>query len=426
MRIEVGIERADIDIDLTEIIKADGELNILPQVKNYFNINYKPSSNTLCLATKGFIGLIPITKHLAIDIRPKFSIRNLAKLVSIAQGKFRPTSFFSKYYNENQDFCGSVSDFLLNSFVIELEKLHTEGIYRQYIATRAVQSQIKGRLNITDSINKQWAHGKFNKASVDFYELSPQTPLNRLIKYTIAYCLNEFPKTANVDNATRQKLEFFYQGLSRVDIGLTEHLLDQAFELIKTDKIPQLRHYYITICEICRLLITSTGVDLDHHGSQLNINSFTINMEKTFEQFLLNSIRNHRVLFDDSTIVLDGNFEGKKRFFSPPGRGMGYAKPDIVIKTGNQTKHIIAAKYNLKTTDSDRYQIIAHALSYQAKKAVLVLPATTKNTEIVAIGTVGGRFEIEIYELFIDLSAEDLEAEEHKYLTIISKLMEDE
>ena len=36
------------------------------------------------------------------------------------------------------------------------------------------------------------------------------------------------------------------------------------------------------------------------------------------------------------------------------------------------------------------------------------------------------RFEIEIYELFIDLSAEDLEAEEHKYLTIISKLMEDE
>lgn len=423
MRIEVGQERSEIEIDITDIVQEGGNLNILPQVKNYFSIDYKPRNNKLSLAAKGYIGLIPITADLAIDIRPKFSINNLARLVSISQGKFKSISYFSKYYNEQPNAPKVVSEFLLDSFIIELEKLYSEGIFREYLAKTEHSSSIKGKLNIAESIKRLWSHGHFNKASVKYYELSPETPLNKLIKYTIEYCLTKLHKEF-LTHSIQTKLIYFHKGFSNFEIDPSEDFLKDAFELIKGDKIPELRNYYINICEICRLLLTGSGIDFDNHGTMLNISSFIVNMESVFEGFLLNSIRNRKELFGDNCTILDGNDEGKKKFFKAPGRGRGDAKPDIIIKINNETKIIADAKYKLKSKDSDRYQVISHALSYEAKVAVLIMPTNDSGTRVVELGGVGGSFEIRVYEAFVDISSDDLEAEEIKLMDILKNLIQ--
>ena len=422
MRIEVGEERSEIDIDISEIVHEGGTLNILPQVKNYFSIDYKPRNNKLSLAAKGYIGLIPITTDLAIDIRPKFSINNLARLVSIAQGKFKSISYFSRYYNEKADAPKVVSEFLLDSFIAELEKLSSEGIFRDYLAKNEQSVCIKGRLNIADSIKKLWSHGNFHKVSIDYYELSPETSLNKLIKYTLEYCLTNLHKEL-ITPDIKAKLIFFHQGFSNVTIGRSENFLQDAFEIIKNNKIPELRNYYINICEICRLLLTGSGIDFDNHGTMLNISSFIVNMENIFESFLLNSLRNRKGLLHLNCTILDGNDEGKKKFFTPPGRGKGDAKPDIIIKINNDIKIIADAKYKLKSKDSDRYQVISHALSYEAKIAILIMPSNEQDTRIVELGGVGGAFEIRVFEVFINISTDDLEAEELKLLTILKGLL---
>ncbi|MCD9545857.1 restriction endonuclease [Photobacterium carnosum] len=425
MRIEVGQERTEIDIDISDIIQEGGNLNILPQVKNYFSIDYKPKKNKLSLVAKGYIGLIPITADLAIDIRPKFSINNLARIVSISQGKFKSISYFSKYYNEQPDASKVVSEFLLDSFIIELEKLYSEGVFREYLAKTEYSSFIKGKLNIADSIKKLWSHGHFNKASVKYYELSPETPLNKLIKYTIEYCLTLLHQEF-LTPSIQTKLIYFHQGFSNFEINPSDDFLKDAFELIKGNKIPELRHYYINICEICRLLLTGSGIDFDNHGTMLNISSFIINMESVFEKFLLNSIKNRKALLGDNYIILDGNDEGKKKFFKPPGRGRGDAKPDIIIKVNNKTTIIADAKYKFKSKDSDRYQVISHALSYEAKVAVLIMPTNDSGTRVVELGGVGGVFEIRVYEVFVDISSNDLEAEEIKLMSILKSFIDTE
>ena len=60
MRVEQAEERSEIDIPISEIVRDGGSLNILPTVKNYFSIDYKPRTQKLSLVAGGYIGLIPI------------------------------------------------------------------------------------------------------------------------------------------------------------------------------------------------------------------------------------------------------------------------------------------------------------------------------------------------------------------------------
>src|SRR5690606_26357575 len=109
-------------------------------------------------------------------------------------------------------------------------------------------------------------------------------------------------------------------------------------------------------------------------GADIRLSSFTLDMASTFEKYLLNSIRNNRNIFPENTSIIDGNNEGKKRLYNQPSESKSDAKPDIIIKTGESFRIIVDAKYKVKSKEDDRYQVIAHSLSYGAKIAVLILP----------------------------------------------------
>ncbi|MDX1447020.1 5-methylcytosine restriction system specificity protein McrC, partial [Lishizhenia sp.] len=317
MKILTGTERSPIDVDISEIIKEGGKLNILPQVKNYFSIDYKPRENKLSLAAKGYIGVIPVTTELAIDIRPKFSIKNLTTMVSVAQGKFRSLSYFSRKYNEKENAPEIVYEFLVESLISELQTLYDEGIYKEYLRKNDELSKIKGRLDTANSIRKLWGHGKFHKAYSYFFEHSLNTPLNKLIKFTIHYCLVNLPSEFLKKDHIYKPLIQFYDGFKEVEFPSNSNFLEEAFDIIKHDKIPLLRSYYINISEVCRLIITGTGIDFDNQGTALNLSSFVVDMENIFEQFLLNTTRAYKSHIGHDVSILDGNDEGKKQFLDP-------------------------------------------------------------------------------------------------------------
>ncbi|PYF78935.1 5-methylcytosine-specific restriction enzyme subunit McrC [Marinomonas alcarazii] len=420
MKIIIGTERSPIDVDISEIIKDGGKLNILPQVKNYFSIDYKPRDNKLSLAAKGYIGVIPVTTDLAIDIRPKFSIKNLTTMVSVAQGKFRSLSYFSRKYNEKENTPEIVYEFLVESFIAELQTLYDEGIYKEYLLRNDELSNIKGRLDTANSIRKLWGHGKFHKAYSSFFEHTSNTPLNQLIKFTIHYCLTNLPPDLLKQEHIYKPLIQFYDGFKEVEFPIDSNFLEEVFSIIKNNKIPMLRSYYINICEVCRLIITGTGIDFDNHGTTLNLNSFVVDMENIFEQFLLNTTREYKTVIGEDILILDGNDEGKKQFLDPPGTATGTAKPDIIIKDQYRTLLIADAKYKPSSKESDRYQVISHALSFSCKTAALILPSKNGQTYIEKLGSIGSKNTIDVYEIFIDLSAENLQLEQEKLMQLIA------
>lgn len=426
MRIEYGEERKEIDISISEIVTEGGNLNILPSVKKYFSIDYKPRKDKLTLVAGGYIGLIPINENLAIEIKPKFSISNLTRIVTIAEDRFNTLNFFSRKYQENSNTTPVVFEFMAECLVNELQVLHSEGMLKDYILTSEHSHKIRGRVSVIDSIKSLWSHGHFNKAAINYYDFTVNNPFNQLIKYTLNYCIIELNAISSDKAELKNKLIEFYSSFDAVEIDNHRNFIEAVYDAIEHEKVPALRNYYVNICEICRLIITKVGVSFDEEGSDLEMSTFTLDMASTFEKYLLNSIRLNRSELPENVFILDGNKkEGSKKFYNQPSHGKGDAKPDIIIKQGEEYKIIADVKYKTSSKDSDRYQVISHALSYGAKIAVLLLPMEEGRTmdTLVKLGSVGNEFEVHVYEYFFDLASLDLTKEEIKMSKCINMLL---
>ena len=304
MRIEKAEERKEIDIAISEVVQEGGRLNILPSVKNYFSIDYKPKNDKLSLVAGGFIGLIPINNDLAIEIKPKFSISNLARIVSIAEDNFKTLNFFSKKYRDSGDFSPIVFEFMAECLSNELRTLDEEGLLKEYLLKKENTHKIRGRININDSIKSLWSHGHFNKASVSYFDFTPDNSFNRLIKYTLKFCIEELGLIGSDKQELREELIEFYSMFDAVALDLGLYCFEDVYHAIESEKITILRQYYINICEVCRLIINRRGVSFDENGDDLELSSFTLDMASTFEKYLLNSIRFHRHIFPEETYIL--------------------------------------------------------------------------------------------------------------------------
>ena len=82
-------------------------------------------------------------------------------------------------------------------------------------------------------------------------------------------------------------------------------------------------------------------------------------------------------------------------------------------------------KYKIKPQETDRYQIVTHALSYQVNRAILIYPKkfNSARSGVHRLGIIGpSSNEIEIFEYYFDLSG-DLEQEELLLKASVGALM---
>ena len=416
MRIEHGEERKEIDIPISEIVLDGGKLNILPSVKKYFSVDYKPKNDKLTLVAGQYIGLIPINDGLAIDIKPKFSISNLTRIVAIAEEKFNTLNFFSRGYHKNENSAPVVFEFMAECLANELEAIYIEGLLKDYLQFSDLTYKIKGRINIASSIKDLWSKGDFSRASINYFDFTANNQYNKLIKITIEYCIFELRKISTNRKDILNKLIELHNIFQSVTTDVNRNFIADISLLIDNDKLSALRHYYVNICDICIVILNRTGISFDVDGNDVTMSTFTLDMANIFEKYLLNVIRKNRDKLPDDVYVLDGNKEGSKKLYNQPSFAKSDAKPDIVIKKGDKYAVIADVKYKSSSKDSDRYQIVTHALSYSAKIAVLLLPKDDFRAEqsSVKLGGIGSEFEIIIHEYYFDLTAKDLEEEENK------------
>ena len=425
MKIHSAEERNEINIDIGEVVKEGGELDIYPNVKNFFSIDYKPKRGKLTLLAGKYIGLIPINSSLAIEIKPKFSISNLTRIVSIAKDRFNTLNFFSREYKESDLSEPIIFEFMAESLCNKLRILYEEGILKEYIYRQEASHKIRGRININHSVKHLWSYGHFNKATIQYYEQTADNLFNQLIKYTLEYCLNQLNSMLPEKKALRDDLSFYYSLFESVN---SENILNRynvVVGAIRSEKVSVLRYYYENICEICRLIIEGKGASFNDTGSDLQLSSFTLDMESTFEKYLLNSLRKNEDSFASLIRVLDGNNEGSKKLYNQPSWAKSDAKPDIIISSNNNAVIIADAKYKNKSKESDRYQAISHALSYNCKIAVLVLPKDKNHTgnQLIKLGGIGIEYIVDVYEYYFDLSSNDLGAEEQLFSETLSSLV---
>ncbi|GLK74918.1 hypothetical protein GCM10008171_01710 [Methylopila jiangsuensis] len=165
------------------------------------------------------------------------------------------------------------------------------------------------------------------------------------------------------------------------------------------------------------MILSNGGVSLQDRGSDILLESFILNFEILFEDYLRRVLQNRRVR---DIVVRDGNNEGKKPLFDdarqPP------AQPDIVLYSPSDRKKLIAeVKYKDKPSREDINQAVTYAVSYRTDRAILVHQSRPDGPKgLRHIGTTNG---ISIDAYAFDLANADFQQEERLFADRLFGLM---
>lgn len=413
MQIIQAEERSTVALPLSELLRDASSLRLRPDLIGRGLVEIRQRGESLTLGVNGVIGQIPITDELVLDISPKFPVSNLNELVYGAGNRARTILDWDRPYSSR-----SSIDYLpiplIRSYSKELKVLFSNGLHREYLAEQ-VSSGAGSKINFSKSFQKHWSRLQPTKLVLDRYNFSNDHHINQLLKTATLSALNiarRNPQLADcvvplVDCARR------FSNISS--------LTPQAFKKIIHGALntPSHRVDYFETVGLALDIVQHVDFSLELAQEGKRLESFIISLDDVFEQYIRNNIRFY--ISDDGKKIttLDGNINRfqKSLFYDNPRYK---AKPDLIIKSNGKTRIIGDVKYKKRPKEEDRYQIIAHALSYKVSCAVLIYPKPTEGEDagLTLVGNIG---PVTVYHYFYDLAA-NLKVENKKLKECIAKL----
>ena len=419
-----AIERGELAIPLQNIVDENGEVTVLSDVQahGYFDITFR--KNQLHLTAGHFIGQIPLNDNVIIDVRPKVPIRNLVNLVGKSGRDIKLLDFYTRTYAGLKNPPENIFEFLCRCLSMELRWIVKEGVYREYVRLEESTTMPRGRLLFGRTIGRRWSKGEAYKLDVSYFQLTPDTPHNRLIKYTLWYCLHHVQALGGFDNKLLRELSMYHAMFAPVALDRSRSFVEPIMLTLAKEKLPVIRHYYENIERVCLAIIENVGMDLMCQGRDYETASFIMNLADVFEGYVFYIAKRAALEYDRSVRVLDGNAEGKRFLFRDSTRYE--AKPDVTFERGSVVLLVLDSKYKEKLGESDRYQIISHALAYNANVAIHVLPGTALSAGLEYVGTVGNKASIKLYAYRLDIESEALDQAEKAFCASIAEILSDQ
>lgn len=411
MRIFTAPELGPTDIPIDYVMK-DGAFDIYPEVqqKGYFNILFR--KNTLTVTAGEYIGLIPINDQVAIQIQPKVPLGNLVHLITKA-GQRVVEIDLARTYDEVRYFSPTILDFIMRSLLLELRKIEKYGVYRKYVSVQRNDGIPKGKLLIKETMIKDIMRQENHKVSYSFYELTQDTPENRLVKYTLWLILNYFQDLNYEPRTLTREAYNFYEMFNSVTLDKERSFLNKAQEAIQDKRIPVVRQYYENVLKICLLVLDKSSLAIEGYEQGIRLPCFVINMSEIFESYLRNILREDTTL--ENTRILDGNTsEGMRSLFSD--KTDPKANPDVVVMKNGKIALILDAKYKERPKREDFNQVITYCLSYGVGLGIFVCP---KTDDILAREQYEGEISgIRIFTYYFDLAG-DISNEERGFINYV-------
>lgn len=421
MRILDAIERQPLTIPIKEVMGDDGTFAFVPEVKEkgYFDIDYR--KNELVVIAGNYIGQVPLTDNLIIHVTPKVPITNLARIIGIASQPIRCLDFFRRKYRLEGTASKNILEAMCRSLLASLRELDAEGVFREYELKRESHSGLRGRIDITEYVRVSIAKAQRTSIPCAYFILSIDTLLNRVIKRAIHELGFALSRGCEKNTPLLQQLSYFSDIFQSVPLDKSPSLSNRARDQLTRKHIPDLRHYYLDILDVCLIVLEGSGVELVDQKGSAGMHSLVVNLEDAFEQYLRNILQNSSHLKEYFISILDGNLEGKSTLFFDNGKYS--AKPDLIVRKSGIVRVIGDVKYKSKLAEVDRYQLISHSLSYGANIAFFVTPAVDgENIGPIFVGTIGCANPLKVFHYRINLDAIDLIAEEVKFISWISTI----
>jgi hypothetical protein len=325
------------------------------------------------LRFSGYAGRISLPGELIIDISELLP-GTVATLAPLAAGGRR--------WREEWQTRGSASIppwvALAESFARDVYAYVGAGIERRYLPRRWLTSRPRGHINAAATA-RAWAEGRRPLLACDVRPLTDDTPLNR-------YILSAAVRAETILRSYGQEGERAFQLRAALNAltGVTyERLPDYRSAWEATEPGDD---FLQRLLGLARLFVMSVAAMANESLERQPVDVW-FNVPLVFEQAVRRLVA-ERV--GASGRVRAGKGDGTQLLDTSAGDGGTLdADPDIVIRAHGRTA-IMDAKYRNTGANVSReqlYQLIAHAVAYEAEWAALVVPRLVAGPRLQLLGT---------------------------------------
>lgn len=394
-----------MDLPLSELMPS-GRLEVYPYVEQRGLLFITFKSTRATLSAGPYIGLIPLTPTISVEVRPKMPVSNLARVIDAARGSLSSIAGVGRLYVANELASESVLAFLAANLADAMKPIEIGGLLKEYRRRSEVTSAPSGRIDLTRTLQECWSRGREHQLAVQRFEQTSDVAVNRVLKTALRRVLDRLRTPSAESRALKRRLGTALHDLPD-SIGYAGRSdINRCRAVVIGRTLGPSRSYYYRALEVALLIIDNKGVSLEVLGGDVSLDTFIVDFESIFEAYLRRVLQRSA---ETGVVVRDGNEEGKKRLFDDTK--VHVAQPDIVVvRTANGRKVIAEVKYKEKPNRDDINQAIVYAQSYKCSHAILVhqnkqgAPTGPKH-----IGKIQG---ITLQSYAFDLGAEVLDDEE--------------
>lgn len=417
-RIFSGVEHGEIELP-AHLLFAGGDLEVYESIasRNLFRV-YAKSGRLVVQAGKA-IGLIPLNDRVALEVRSRVPIRNLERLLCLADSYEPHVLTFQRSYGESTDVPDSILDVMADALLDAVDSLREEGHFKTYNRVMA-KGAPAGRILPLQSALAQIKSGA-PVAVFARFERTVFNAVNRHIKAAL-FTLSDIYLGIRERVGTRKRIGRLARALQAFSDIPRREAVPQFGDLFvrEPDRLPSFRPQLGQAVRLSSLLLQSTGLTIRGASGPVSAPSILISMEDVFERYVRQFSRAHSGHIPNLQ-VLDGNVPppqgGAGVLFTKPHSAFGNPKstPDTMFVRDGAVRAIIETKYKpcrgLPERD-ELNQAITYGLSFECPHVILTYPAYDGSVGIEPLGEVGS---VKVYKATVSLGAPNLEEAEAEF-----------
>ncbi|CAN7615303.1 McrC family protein [Caulobacter sp. LjRoot300] len=407
--------RATMTLPLAALL-TNGELSVLPHIEEKGLLFLQFRRGSVLLNAGKYVGLIPLTNSIAIDVQPKMPVGNLSRVLGESRATIDYISGSDRLYEAFGSPSANVLEFILRNLISALQPIESNGTLKQYVQRVEVAAHPRGRIRAAATLQTCRARGIKHRAVIERFDQTSDIAPNRVIRSALVHLLTSLRRGQPDRALLRRGNEAFSRLPGQIRDASSYDYID-CQHIVRFRTLPTGREYYYRPLDIALLVLSGRGIALDQFSGNVILDTFIVDFEAVFERYLRNALESR---VPTHIAVLDGNEDGQKPLYDD--RAVPPAQPDIVLvdrETGQ--KIVVEVKYKDKPDRGDINQAITYALSYRTNRVVLVHQKRDGSVSgLRRLGIISG-ISVECYAY--DLSREDLEAEEEAFTSVLSAML---
>ena len=400
------------------VIKHDDLDSLYLNQKDFFRgtLSYEKVGENSLINSKQFVGIIKLPgSNNILSISPKTASKYMDLFRFAQEVKCNDNKKFF-YYDFNQKVDveeGKVFfEIIAHLFIVELKKILKKGLYKEYVRKHENLRFLKGKLDISSQIKKNFINPRF---SCKYYDLTVDNFTNQSIFYA-AVKLTKFIHTTD-DHLLRLKKELIkYINLIKDEISLRDIIIPS--DLISLS-ISRKNEYYKDILDFTKIIITESFFESIKERRARCCN-FLLDMNVVFERIIFGLL--NKILKDDGFEVKDQSHYPVRELIDLRNTSLQII-PDITILKNRKEYAVIDAKYKSTLGNSEYYQIIIYSLALklkenELKRAILINfedfsdKTNIKDRGLIKIGKLKNQIsniddDIQIFQISMYLGSED-------------------